>query len=186
MLVQNFTTNWWGVALRGAAAVIFGILALLLPGLTLAALVLLFGAYAIVDGVSAIATGLRGEKTGRNWLLVVMGAAGVVAGLLTWFWPGLSALALLVLIGWWAIVTGVLEIAAAYRLRSVLRHEWLVAFSGGLSVLFGIFVLLFPGAGALALVWLIGWYAIVSGVALLVLAFRLRGHGGLRTEGNAA
>ena len=85
-----------------------------------------------------------------------------------------------------AIVTGVLEIAAAYRLRSVLRHEWLVAFNGVLSVLFGIFVLLFPGAGALALVWLIGWYAIASGVALLVLAFRLRGHGRLSTRESAA
>lgn len=186
MLVQNFTTNWWLVALRGAAAVIFGILALLLPGLTLAALVLLFAAYAIVDGVSAIVTGLRGEKPGRNWLLVLLGVAGVVAGLLTWFWPGLSALALLLVIGGWAIVTGVLEIAAAYRLRSVLRHEWLVAFNGVLSVLFGIFVLLFPGAGALALVWLIGWYAIASGVALLVLAFRLRGHGRLSTRESAA
>ncbi len=185
MLVKNLATNWWGIALRGAAAAVFGVVALLLPGITLAALVLLFGAYAIIDGVSAIVTGMRGEAPGRHWAMVLMGVVGVVAGLVTWLWPGLSALALLFVIGWWAIITGALEIAAAYRLRSVMRHEWLVAFNGLLSVLFGMLVVLFPGAGAIALVWLIGWYAILSGVALLVLASRLRGHGRLRAGESA-
>lgn len=176
MVVGQLASRWWALALRGAIAIAFGILAIFVPGLTIGALILLFGAYAVVGGVSSIAAGIRGAAGNHNWLLVLVGVAGAVAGLLALFWPGITALVLLAVIGSWAVATGVLEIAVAYRLRSQLHHEWLLAFDGALSIALGVFVFLFPGAGALALAWLIGAYAIASGVCLLVLAFRLRSY----------
>lgn len=169
--------NWWALALRGLFGVLFGLLTLAWPGLTLAALVLLFGAYALVDGVFAIIAAVRAAEAHTRWLwLAIEGLAGVVAGLIAFVRPGLTALVLLYLIAWWAIFTGIFEIGAAIRLRKEIAGEWLLALSGVASVVFGILLLLFPGAGALAVVWLIGVYALVFGILLLVLAFRLRGH----------
>jgi uncharacterized membrane protein HdeD (DUF308 family) len=166
--------NWWALALRGIFAILLGLAAFVLPGVTLAVLVALFGAYAVVDGVLAIIAGVRAaERHERWWSLVLKGLAGIVAGVLAFVWPALTALALLFLIAGWAIVTGVLEIVAAVHLHRA-HGEWLLILNGVLSILFGLFVIVWPGAGVLTLLWIIGVYAIVFGAVLLVLAFRLR------------
>ncbi|OLB78695.1 MAG: hypothetical protein AUI14_12500 [Actinobacteria bacterium 13_2_20CM_2_71_6] len=175
-MLETLARNWWVVGIRGAAALIFGLLALIWPAITVLVLVALFGAYALVDGAFALGTAIfgRGATGGSRGWLVVEGIAGIIAGILTIMWPGITALVLLWLIAAWALVTGVLEIVAAVRLRRELRHEWLLALGGALSVLFGIVLIVWPAAGALAVVTLIGIYAIVFGVVLLALAFRLR------------
>jgi uncharacterized membrane protein HdeD (DUF308 family) len=178
--MERTSVSWWSLVLRGAVAIIFGILAYLMPGLTLQALVLVFGAYAVVDGVFAIASGIRSDRArGRDWLLVLGGVAGIIAGVLAWVLPGMTALVLITIIGAWAIVTGVFEIAAALRLRNLLRHTWIFILEGILSVLFGLFVFIAPGAGALALVWLIAAYAIVSGVMLVAFGLRVKAEGSM-------
>jgi uncharacterized membrane protein HdeD (DUF308 family) len=178
-MIGVLARNWWALALRGLLAVLFGLLAFALPGLTLTALVILFGAYALVDGIFALITAVRAaEAHERWWLLVLEGLAGVAAGLITFMWPGITAFVLLVLIGWWAIITGIFEIAAAVRLRKEIRGEWALALGGVASVIFGLVLLFRPGVGALAVIWLIGTYAVVFGLLLLLLAFRLRGHSG--------
>src|SRR5688500_1132501 len=171
------TRNWWAIALRGVAAIIFGLLTFVMPGITLAALVLLFGAYAIVDGVFnlvAVARGQAGERDEPRWLLVLEGIVSIAAGLVAFLWPGLTALALVYLIGAWAIVKGVLEVIAAVRLRRQIENEWWLGVSGALSIVFGALVMIAPGAGALALAFWIGAYAIVFGALLVGLALRLR------------
>jgi len=176
------TRNWWALALRGVCAILLGLAAFVLPGVTLAVLVALFGAYAIVDGVLAILAGVRAaERHERWWSPVLKGLAGIVAGALTFVWPALTALALLYLIAGWAIVTGVLEIVAAVHLHRA-HGEWLLILNGVLSVLFGLFAIVWPGAGVLTLLWMIGVYAIVFGAVLLVLAFRLRNLHGRQTS----
>lgn len=168
--------NWWALVLRGVAGIVFGILAFVMPVLTLAALVLLFGAYALVDGIFNIVAAATGGRGARPWwALLLAGLAGVGAGLVTFFMPGLTALALAYLIGIWAIATGVLEIIAAVRLREEIRNEWLLGLSGALAVAFGALLLFAPGAGALAMVLWIGAYALVYGALLVFLGFRLRG-----------
>jgi uncharacterized membrane protein HdeD (DUF308 family) len=188
---SRLSINWWALALRGVVAIGFGVLAFLLPGATIGALILLFAAYAIVDGASHVVTGFRGRSgDGPDFLMILGGVVGIVAGIFAVALPGLTALALLALIGAWAIVTGAAEILMAYRLRKEIRGEWLLAFDGAISVLFGIYVWLFPGAGALALVWLIAVFAIISGITLLALAFRMRslaqGRPGMRSGASPA
>jgi uncharacterized membrane protein HdeD (DUF308 family) len=172
---NTWTRNWWVLALRGAAAILFGLLAFLWPDLTLAALVLLFGAYALWDGVFALFSGIRQRgKDQRWWVMVIQGLVGIGAGILTFLWPGMTALVLVYFIASWAVVTGVLAIVTAIQLRKEIRGEWLLALSGALSVIVGVAMIFLPGAGALALVWLIASYAIALGILMLVLAFRLR------------
>jgi uncharacterized membrane protein HdeD (DUF308 family) len=177
-MLDTLTRHWWVLAVRGALAVLFGLLALIWPGITVLALVLLFGAYALVDGVMALYTALfdRGRTGGRGGWLVLEGVAGVLAAIGAFVWPGITALVLLYLIAAWALVTGVAEILAAIRLRREIEGEWLMILSGALSILFGLLAFLFPGAGALAVVWLIATYAIAFGVVMVILAFRLRRH----------
>jgi len=167
--------NWWAIGLRGVAAVVFGILALLLPGTTLAALVLLFGAYAILEGVFSLIAAVRGRTDEPRWLLALQAIVSIAAGFVTFLWPGLTALVLLYVIAAWALVIGVLQIVAAVRLHSRIRGEGWLVLSGILSVIFGVLMMWAPGAGALALVLWIGSYAIVFGALLIVLAYRLRG-----------
>jgi uncharacterized membrane protein HdeD (DUF308 family) len=177
--MQVLARNWWALALRGLFAILFGVAAFAWPSLTLAALVILFGAYALVDGVFALIAAVRAaEAHERWWLFVLEGLAGIIVGIITFVWPGITALVLLYLIAWWALVTGVLEIAAAVRLRRVIRREWTLVLGGLASVVFGLLLLYRPGAGALAVIWLIGIYALVFGVLFLMLGFRLRGHAG--------
>jgi uncharacterized membrane protein HdeD (DUF308 family) len=175
MDVTTLARRWWTVALRGAAAVLFGILTLLMPGITLWALVLLFGSYAVVDGVFSVIAALRGEDDEEPWwALLLHGLVSIAAGLVAFFLPGLSALALLYVIAAWAVVTGALEIAAAVRLRKRITGEWWLALSGILSVVFGVVLMIAPAAGALALVVWIGAFAIALGGLLIGLALQLR------------
>ena len=173
--VDTLVRNWWVVLLRGIAGIIFGVLTFLWPQISLLVLVLLFGAFAFADGVLAIISALRGGRANdRWWVLLLQGLAGVVAGLIVLLWPEISALALIYVIGAWALITGGFEIAAAIRLRKVITGEWLLILSGVLSVALGVLLFLFPGPGALALTLLIGAYAFISGVLLSFLAFKLR------------
>jgi uncharacterized membrane protein HdeD (DUF308 family) len=166
--------NWWALALRGLFAVLFGLLTLFVPGITIVTLVLLFGAYALVDGIFNLIGFFR--VASHHWALLVEGVIGIVAGALTFAWPALTAITLLYLIAFWAIMTGIFEIVAGIRLRKAIANEWLLLVMGVFSVLFGFLILFAPGAGALAIVYWMGAYAFVFGIALLALAFRLRGH----------
>ena len=168
--------NWWALALRGLAAVLFGLLAFILPGITLTVLILLFGAYMLVDGIFSIVAAVRAPRNdARWWLLLAEGVFGVLAGIIAFIWPGLTALALLYFVAAWAIVTGVLEIVGAIRLRREIEGEWALGLSGALSLIFGVLLVVIPApAGLLSLLWLIGAYAVASGVILIILAFRVR------------
>jgi uncharacterized membrane protein HdeD (DUF308 family) len=173
--VSALAARWWVLVIRGAAAILFGILAVAVPRISLFALVMLWGAYALVDGVFNLMLAARGARAGRRWgWLLFEGILSIAAGVVAFAWPGITALVLLALIGFWAVLTGIAEIAAAIRLRRQIRGEWLLATSGILSIAFGVLVLLFPGAGALALVWMIGAYAIVFGGLLIGLGVRLK------------
>jgi uncharacterized membrane protein HdeD (DUF308 family) len=173
--METLARNWWVLVLRGVFALIFGIVAFLLPGATLLALVILFAAYMGVDGIMAIVLAIRRAQQRREWWpLVLEGIAGIGIAIITVIWPGVTALALLYLIAAWALVTGVMEIVAAIRLRKVIRGEFFLGLAGVASVAFGIIAILFPGEGARALVWLIGSYAILFGVLLIALGVRLR------------
>jgi uncharacterized membrane protein HdeD (DUF308 family) len=173
-ILPTLATNWWALLLRGIAAVLFGLAALFWPGLTLFVLIVFFGAYTLVDGIFAIVAALRGSGS-RRWLLLAEGVLGVLAGLIAFFWPGITALVLLYVIAAWAIFTGILKVVMAIWLRREIENEWLMVLSGVLSVLFGVILAVLPGVGLLSLVWLIGIYALIFGVALIVLGFRVRG-----------
>jgi uncharacterized membrane protein HdeD (DUF308 family) len=170
-----FTSSWWALVLRGIVAILFGLVAFVWPHITLAALVFLFGAYAFVDGVIAIAAGVKSHaEYDRWWVLLLEGILNIVAGVFAFALPGITALVLLILIAAWAIVTGVFEITAAIQMRKYVTGEWLLVLAGIASVLFGAALLFNPAVGALAVIWLIGIYALVFGVLLVALGFKLR------------
>lgn len=169
--------NWWALALRGVAAVLFGVVAFLAPEFTLVWLVLLFGAYALLDGVLAIVAGIRAaERHERWWPFALEGLASIAVGVITFIMPAATAFVLVWFVAAWAILTGVLRISAAIRLRKEIRGEWLLIVNGALSVLLGLLIIVRPLAGLVSLVWFLGAYATVYGVILLALALRLRGH----------
>lgn len=170
-VLSTLIRNWWVVAARGLFGIFFGVLAMAMPGITLITLVALFGAYAIIDGVAAIVSGVHERQPW--WALLLNGVAGLGAGLVAFIWPGITALALLYLIGLWAIASGVFQIAAAVSLRKLVAGEVLLGLSGVASLAFGLVLLVRPGAGALGLAWLIGSYAIVFGCLGLALGLRL-------------
>ena len=177
-LAEILNRNWWVVLLRGIAAVAFGVLTWTRPGMTLAVLILLFGAYAIADGVLAIVAAIQGRSTNDSWwMLLLAGIVGVLIGVITFAAPGVTALALLFYIGAWAIAKGAIEIATAIRLRHEIRGEWMLVLAGLASIVFGVAVFWAPGAGALAVLGLIGIYAVVFGLLLIGVAFRARSFG---------
>jgi uncharacterized membrane protein HdeD (DUF308 family) len=175
MLGRLLVDTWWLVALRGVAAIIFGILAFVWPKATLLTLVWLYGAYVFINGVVELVQAFTGPKQGRRTgALIFQGIISIIVGLIAFLVPGITALALLLLIAAWAIVSGIFEIVTAVRLRKVISHEWLMIAAGVLSVVFGVVLMLQPAVGALAMIWWIGGFAIVLGILLLSLAFRLR------------
>lgn len=168
---RALTQHWWVVLLRGVLAILFGMMAYAWPGVTLAILVLFWGAYALIDGVFEVVAGIRGK-----WgALVFLGALGIVAGVVAFVWPGLTASALVWVFAFWAIVAGVLQVSAAIRLRREIQGEWLWIVSGVCTVLLGVLLMLYPGAGALSVIWLIASLAVAWGILLVVLAFKLKG-----------
>ncbi|RCG27401.1 HdeD family acid-resistance protein [Sphaerisporangium album] len=179
--------DWWVLAVRGACAIVFGILAIIWPLITLLTLVILFGIFAIVSGIFTLIGAFRGDHPRQSKLwMIVSGVLGIIAGVIAWVWPGITAFALLMLIAAYAVVIGVSEIVAAVRRRASGETEWMWLVSGVLAVIFGILLFIWPAPGALALTWLIGVFAIVYGVSLLVLAYRVHDIGHRGTAGTAA
>jgi uncharacterized membrane protein HdeD (DUF308 family) len=177
-LLRAMADNWWLLLLRGIAAILFGVLAFVWPGITLITLTFMWGAYALVDGAVSLWAAIVGKGGGLapRWWLAVVGVAGILAGLVAFLSPGITAIVLLTFIAAWAIVIGVFEIVGAVRLRKEIEGEWLLALSGVLAILFGVALIAVPGAGLLSLVWLIGAFAIVAGVSYIGLALRLKKH----------
>jgi uncharacterized membrane protein HdeD (DUF308 family) len=174
-LLHALADDWCLLMLRGIAAIAFGILALIWPGLTLLTLVLLYAFYAAIDGALALWGAITGSREGTaRWWLAAVGAVGIGVGLAAAIWPGMTASILIALIGAWALIRGVIEIFGAIELRKEIDHEWMLILRGLLSVIFGLVVLFRPDAGAVALVWLIALYAIAIGIVTIVLSLRLR------------
>ncbi|GAB2934423.1 HdeD family acid-resistance protein [Nonomuraea fastidiosa] len=169
----DIARSWWLILVRGLAAVVFGILALAWPGLTLLVLVIFFGAYALVGGISELFAGFRHGAQSRAWL-IISGILSILAGIIALVWPGITSLALLLIIGVWAIVSGISEIVAGIHLRKQIDNEWLLIIGGALSVIFGVLLLARPGPGLLSLAWLIGAFAILYGIAMIALSFRVK------------
>jgi uncharacterized membrane protein HdeD (DUF308 family) len=167
--------NWWTLVLRGIVGVALGLFAFLSPGITLTALVFLFGAYALIDGAMSIAGAVRAVETGDRWgALLIHGALGIAAALITVLWPGITALSLVYVIAAWAILTGIATIGAAVRLRKHISGEWLLALSGIASIIFGVLIAAMPLVGAVVIALWFGAYAMVFGVLLIALGIRLR------------
>jgi len=173
-LAAALSRGWWLLLLRGIAAIVFGFLTWFQPGISLAALILLFAAYSMADGIFALWMALAGRDHDHRWVLVLEGLLGIGVGIITFVAPGVTALAILFYIAIWSIATGVLRIAAAIALRKEIEGEWVLILSGLASVGFGVVLMAMPGAGALALLWVIAAYAIMFGVLLVTLAFRAR------------
>jgi uncharacterized membrane protein HdeD (DUF308 family) len=175
-MVTELARNWWLMALRGVVGILFGIGAFVWPDATLAALVLVFGAYVFVDGIFAVIAGIGMRRQMSLWWLVILeGVAGIILGVLTFRSPDTTALVLLTFIAAWSIVTGIFEIATALRIRTMIENEWLMILSGVVSIVFGALLIAQPGAGEIAIVWLLGAYALLFGILTLMLSFRLRG-----------
>lgn len=172
---NRLARNWWTLILRGAIAIIFGLVALAWPTLTLTALVYLFATFWLAGGVLLAIAALREHlHDTHNWLLLLEGIVGIAVGMLAFIWPGVTAFVLLYLIAAWAIVTGILEMITALQLRQAIENEWLPAVTGLVSLIFGVMLIIWPVAEALAILWLIAAYAIVFGILLLILGFKLR------------
>ena len=174
-LAAALSRNWWLLLLRGVIAIVFAVLTWMQPGIALAALVLVFGIYVLADGILGIWAAFSGRQENRHWwVLLLWGLVSVAVGVLTFVNPAITGLVLLMYIAGWAIITGVLQIAAAVRLRKEIEGEWLLGLSGLASVVFGVLLVWNPGAGALAVLWLIAAYAFVFGVLLVLLSLRVR------------
>ena len=167
--------SWWVLALQGVLALTFGILAVLWPGATLLVLVALFAAWMLISGAAATYASLKNRRSDKAWWLVLLlGLVSFAAGVIAVFNPGMTILVLVLLMGANALITGVLQIVIAVRLRKTIEREWLLALAGIVSIVFGVLVLVFPAAGALAMVWLVSFYAVFTGTLLLILALRAR------------
>ncbi|MDT3682311.1 MAG: DUF308 domain-containing protein [Truepera sp.] len=174
-MFRLFTTNWWAIVLRGVVGLLFGVAALVWPALTLTVLLALFAAFALVDGAFALVAVLFGRAEGRWWVQLVEGLISIAAGLVTLAVPGLTAVAFVLVVAAWAVLSGIFRIVMAIRLRKEIDNEWLLALGGVLSLVLGIVFFARPGVGILSMVWVLGLYALLFGLTLIVLGFRLRG-----------
>jgi uncharacterized membrane protein HdeD (DUF308 family) len=177
MLVVGYLARyWWAFVLQGVIAILFGVLAFFRPGITLESLVLLFAIWALANGILALIYSVGAAQAHEPWWpLVLVGLLGIAVGLLTLRWPGITELTLLLIIAYWSILTGILQIVAALRLRHEIEDEWWLILGGIASVVFGALLVIYPGAGALAVIWLIGIYAVIFGITVLMLGVRLKG-----------
>lgn len=175
-MLSSFTKYWWAFLLRGIAAIAFGVMAVVWPSATLQVLVWFFGAYVLVDGVSLLTSLIAGDPIARRngWSVALMGAISIVFGITSFIWSDAVALSLMYVIAFWAITTGLLQVSAAILFRREIKDELWLALGGIASVIFGIVLVLFPGAGLLSLVWLVAVWSIVFGVANIGFSFRLR------------
>ncbi|MBV8602433.1 MAG: HdeD family acid-resistance protein [Candidatus Eremiobacteraeota bacterium] len=176
--VQALKEHWWALLIRGIVAILFGIVCFAETGAAIYALVLIIGAFFVIDGVLMVVGAIRSSSasnTAQWWWQIIGGIVGIAAGVLTFMWPGITALTLTIFVGAWAIVTGIFELMTAIRLRKVIPNEWLWIINGILSIILGVLIFMYPGGGIVALTWLLGFYAILAGITMLALAFRLRG-----------
>lgn len=168
---------WWSFLIRGVLATLFGLIAIVVPGITLGALAILLAVFLIADGVFSFIASFKGRDLSPRWgFLLVEGVVGIGLGMLTFIWPGLTVLAIVLIIGFWAMVTGILEVLAAIKLRDEIEGEWLLGLGGVLSIIFSLLLFVNPGVGAVAIIWLVGVYAILFGISLIFLGIRLRKH----------
>jgi uncharacterized membrane protein HdeD (DUF308 family) len=175
-MLHALAKNWWLILLRGICAMLFGVLTFIWPGVSLLTLILLYGAFALADGIFALAAAITGSTPTPRWWLAVVGVLGIAAGIMTFLWPGLTAIVLQVFIACWAIAIGVFQIVGAFQLRKEIRDEWLLIAGGALCIVFGLILLAQPRVGALALLYVIGSYAVLYGVLLAWFSLRLRQH----------
>jgi len=175
-VIELMSRQWWVVVVRGAIAVLFGIMAIAWPGITVLALVVLWGFYAVIDGITGLSMAFTARRVPdpHRWLYGLLGLAGLIAGLIAIFWPAITALVLLVIIASWAVVAGVVQLIAAFRLRKEITGEWFLALSGVVCIVLGVLLFTQPATGAVALVVAIATFALVWGVSLILLGFRLR------------
>ena len=173
--VRAIRRNWWMLAVRGVLAIIFGLIALFAPGIALLAFVYVFGVYALIDGIMALYIAIRERDSLSRWAWVLFeGLLSIIAGIVAFVYPGLTALVLLYIVAIWAVVTGIMEIVTAIAIRGFAAREWALGLAGILSIIFGIVLFIFPGAGLLSILWLVGIYGIVFGVLFIVRAFQMR------------
>ncbi len=174
-MVESLSRNWWLVVLRGVLAILFGLAAFVWPSITWLVLVIMFGIYAIADGVMAIGSGLaHTQDSPRWWVFLLEGLISIGAGLIALILPGLAAVVVIYMIASWAIITGILEIVSAIRLRNEISNEWLLGLGGIVSIALGVFLFVSPVAGGLTIIWTVASYAIIFGVLIIALGFRLR------------
>ncbi|MBI1880657.1 MAG: HdeD family acid-resistance protein [Chloroflexi bacterium] len=173
-MITSLARNWWALVLRGVLAILFGLAAFVWPGLTILTLTFVFGFYALLDGIFALVAAWSNRSRERWWVLLLEGLLGIAAGVIAFMSPGVTALALLTVIAVWAILTGILEIMAAIRLRREIQNEWTLGLGGLASIIFGVLLLIWPGSGLVTISWIIGVYAIAFGIMMLMLGFRLR------------
>lgn len=173
--VQVTRSHWWLFLVRGILAILFGIIALVAPGIALLAFIYVFAAYAILDGITAIVVSFRERSFLRTWwVLLLEGIAGIIFGILAFVWPGETALVLLYLVAFWALVTGIMEIGSAFLVPGSAGQRWGLGLAGLVSIIFGVILIIFPGAGLLAILWFVGIFAIVFGISLFIYAFQIR------------
>ena len=183
MLSKLMLSYWWVLLLRGVLAILFGIAAYAWPGMTLVTLLTLFGAFALVDGIFNVFHAFSGRKEDEHWwVLLLEGLLGIAIGVITFQAPELTATVLILYIGFWAMATGVLRIILAVRLRKEIEGEWWMALAGLAGIVFGVFMVARPGAGALAVLWLVAIWAIVGGVCLVIFSFKVKALGGKLDE----
>jgi uncharacterized membrane protein HdeD (DUF308 family) len=173
-VAEFLAQSWWLMAVRGLIAILFGVVAFIAPAVTILTLVFLFGAFAMANGILSLVVAYQAPKGSRLGSLIFGGILGIIAGLIAFLMPGITALSLVILVAAWAITTGIMEIVLAVKLRKVITNEWLLVLAGVASLAFGVTVLFLPGVGALALTWWIGAYAVAFGVLLIILSIKMK------------